>query len=105
MSLTDDILNIWNQSVYTPPSVPLLYYNNEYMAVVDDNDVFLRFISVDGQVYVALNNHCDYINSDKSIGPGVYICEPITPILCAPLKGPEGHRDFFVLNNIIPLLQ
>ena len=113
MSLSQRILKIWRQSQYLPPRVPLLFYDNEYMAVVDDTQSFLRFISSDGQIFLALNTHCQISKIDEPYFPGkpattvgdtIYVCSKIDPILCSPTSGPESIKDIFVLNYITPLL-
>ena len=104
MSLSQQINNIWASSYYPPPAIPLIFYGGEYMATVSDNETFLRFMSVDGQVFVALNTNCQHGQPDPTIGDSVYICSKVDPILCSPTGGPSGVRDMFVLNKIIPLL-
>lgn len=104
MSLSDKIISIWNNSIYDPPYVPLLYHNNEYMATISDNNLFIRFISIDGQIFSALKIHFQLGNPDPSIGQNVYMCAKINPILCSPQSCPENSRDLFVLNNIACLL-
>lgn len=104
MSLSQRIYQVWTTSQYTPPKVPLILYYNEYMATVDDSDTFLRFISSDGQIFLALNTHCQLARPDPTIGDAVYVCSKVSPILCSPTGGPESIRDLFVLNNISPLL-
>ena len=105
MSLSQQVLQIWTRSGYQPPSVPLIFYENEYMATVDDTGTFLRFISSDGQIFLALNTNCQLAKPDDDIGDTIYFCKKVDPILCAPVKGPEYVKDLFVLNNIAPLLQ
>ena len=104
MSLSQQIINIWASSPYSPPKIPLIFYENEYMATVSDIDTFLRFISVDGQIFVALNINCQVGKPDPSIGDTVYVCSKIDPILCSPSGGPDSIKDVFVLNKITPLL-
>lgn len=105
MSLSDHILQIWASSPYNPPQVPLIYHEDEYMITVDDSDVFLRFMSPDGQIFMALSNKCQLGQPTADIGDQVYMCDKLDPILCAPVPGPKSGRDFFVMNNIAPLLQ
>lgn len=104
MSLSQQIINIWTASPYSPPKIPLIFHENQYMATVSDTDTFLRFISVDGQIFLALNFNCKQAAPDPSIGNSVYICSKVDPILCSPTSGPDNARDIFVLNKIIPLL-
>jgi len=101
MSLSQYVLQIWKKSNYAPPRIPLLFYGNEYMAVIDDTQVFLRFMSSDGQIFLALNFNCEV---GQTMGDSVYVCNKIDPILCSPSNGPESSKDIFVLNNIAPLL-
>lgn len=105
MSLSEQILRVWALSQYTPPAIPLIYYNNEYMLTVDDSNTFLRFMSVDGQVFLALNTNCQLGEPPVRVGDSVYVCNKVDPILCGPTEGPGSERDWFVLNNITPLLQ
>lgn len=105
MSLSQQILQIWARSQYQPPRVPLIFYENEYMATVEDIGTFLRFMSMDGQIFLALNTNCQVGKPDASIGTEIYVCTKVDPILCSPTTGPESLRDIFVLNNIAPLLQ
>lgn len=104
MSLTDRLLQIWRTSPHIPPRVPLFYHDHEYMATIDDSGALLRFMSTDGQIFIALNQNCQYGQGDPTIGPQVYMCTRITPILCGPTHGPESHRDLFVMNSILPHL-
>lgn len=104
MSLSQRIYQVWSSSQYNPPKVPLIYYDNEYMATVEDSEIFLRFMSSDGQIFLALNNYCQIGQADPSIGDSVYVCSKVSPILCSPTTGPESVRDLFVLNNITQLL-
>lgn len=104
MDLSERLLQIWHSSSHIPPRVPLLFHQNQYMATIDDSTQFLRFMSVDGQIFVALNTNCQYIQMDSSIGTQVYMCNKISPIICAPSHGPNNIRDVFVLNHIIPSL-
>lgn len=104
MSLSQRILQIWTSSPHTPPKIPLIYYDNEYMATVDDSATFLRFMSIDGQIFLAFNQNCQHANADPRIGDTVYLCTKVDPILCSPTGGPNSTRDLFVLNKITPLL-
>ena len=107
MSLSQRIYQIWNKSQHSPPKIPLIFYENEYMAVVDDSGAFIRFVSPDGQIFLALNTYCQLIQPDsspRSLLDNIYVCNKVTPILCSPTGSPKDNRDFFVLNNIIPLL-
>jgi hypothetical protein len=81
-----------------------VFSENEYMVTVDDSGVFLRFMSADGQIFVALNTHCQIGKPDVRVGDGVYVCTKLDPILCSPTPGIEYARDIFVLNNIAPLV-
>lgn len=105
-TISDSILSLWNTSNYSPPSIPVIYSDNEYMAVIEDSGDFIRFMSSDGQIFLTLNqnNNCQLAVPDQIVGTHVYFCEKITPILCSPTAGVNGDRDFFVLNNIVPLL-
>jgi hypothetical protein len=98
MSLSQRILQIWNTSQFKAPNVPLIYHDNQYMATVDDSTNFFRFMSADGQIFVALSTRC------QIQGPGIYVCTKIDPILCSPVPGLQYGRDIFVLNNIAPLI-
>jgi hypothetical protein len=104
MSLSQRIIQVWLASGYTPPKIPLIFYENEYMITVDDSGLFLRFMSSDGQIFLALNQNCQLGTPDITVGNSVYVCSKVDPILCSPSKGPNGIRDIFVLNNITPLL-
>jgi len=104
MSLSQYILQIWSSSPYTPPKIPLIFYENEYMITVDDSQTFLRFMSSDGQIFLALNKNCYTVKPDATIGDAVYICNKVDPILCSPTTGPNNLRDLFVLNNIASVL-
>lgn len=104
MSLSQHILQVWGTSQYVPPKVPLIFYNDEYMATIDDSVIFLRFMSSDGQIFLALNNNCQLGKPDPAIGDNIYICSKIDPILCSPTGGPSNMKDLFVFKYIIPLL-
>jgi hypothetical protein len=104
MSLTDRIFAIWATSHYKPPTVPLIFYENEFMVTVDDSETFLRFMSSDGQIFLALNKNCQITKPAPIIGNSAYVCSKVDPILCSPTSGPDSIRDIFVLNNITPLL-
>ena len=104
MSLSHRVLQIWSSSIHTPPTIPLIFYDNEYMATVDDSGPFLRFMSIDGQIFLALNQNCHHANADPTIGDTVYLCTKVDPILCSPTSGPNSIKDLFVLNKITPLL-
>lgn len=104
MSLSQYILKIWSQSQYEPPVIPLIFHENQYMATVEDSQTFLRFISSDGQIFLALNTNCQIGQPDPSIGDTIYMCSKVDPILCSPTKGPDSIKDLFVLNNIAQLL-
>jgi hypothetical protein len=104
MSLSQYISQIWAQSQYVPPQIPLIIHDNEYMAIIDDSQPFLRFMSSDGQIFLALNTNCQIAQPDITIGNAIYMCTKIDPILCSPTRGPGSSRDIFVLNNIAPLL-
>ena len=103
-NLSQRIFQVWAGARYNPPVVPLIYYNEEYMAIINDSEQFIRFMSSDGQIFLALNSICQIATPDPRIGNNVYVCTRVTPILCSPTKGLEGTRDLFVLNNIVPLL-
>lgn len=104
MSLSEHIFQVWAASTYTPPTIPLIYNENEYMVTIDDTGAFLRFMSTDGQIYLALNTKCQLGKPDPTIGNSVYVCTKLDPILCSPTTGIVSFRDLFVLNNIVPLL-
>lgn len=105
MSLTERVNRIWASSAYTPPAVPLAYYDNEVFATIDDTGLLWRFLSHDGQVYTALANHCTTIPSyDPALGANIHTCTGMTVIMCSPGKDVADARDVFVLNNIAPLL-
>lgn len=104
MSLSAKILQIWSTSLYTAPTVPLIYNDNEYLATVEDSDIFLRFMSADGQIFLALNNKCQLVKPPPTIGNNVYVCTKVDAISCSPTSGPQTARDLFVLNKIAPLL-
>ena len=104
MSLTDRILAIWARSQYIAPKVPLIFYENEFMITVEDSGTFLRFMSSDGQIFLALNLNCQLGKPDPSVGDAVYVCKKVDPILCSPTSGVDSTRDIFVLNNIAHLL-
>lgn len=104
MSLSQHILGIWANSQYPPPRIPLIYNENQYMVTVDDTGIFLRFMSSDGQIFMAINRNCQTAKSDPTIGTEVYICTKVDPILCSPTPGLEHARDIFVLKNIAPLI-
>lgn len=102
--LSQYIGSIWEKSSYTPPAVSLLYNDGEFMAVVDDSENFIRFMSADGQIFVSLNTNCTP-NPSKNIPlESVYLCSKVDAILCSPTEGPNSSRDLFVLKNIVPLL-
>lgn len=101
MSLSEQISDIWIRAGYAPPNVKLIYHENEYMIVIDDSTSFLRFMSTDGQIFIALNRKCQIGSNTQD---EVYVCDKVDAILCSPVKGPGSDRDFFVLANIIPLL-
>jgi len=105
MSLSQRILERWKSSQYinNVPQVPLIYEDGEYMIIVDDSQTFIRFMSLDGQVFLALRQNCQYARPDPIYGDFVYMCTKVDPILCSPTGGPDGVRDMFVLNNIVPL--
>lgn len=103
-SLSQRIDAIWKTSAHVPPRVQLIYNDGEYMATVNDSDTFLRFMSSDGQIFIALNTNCNYARPAPVIGDNVYVCTKVDPILCSPTGGPDSVRDLFVLNNIVHLL-
>ena len=109
MSLTQRILDVWATSRHVPPKIPLIFHENEYMITVDDTETFYRFMSTDGQIFLALSRNCQLATPDLSnqaaLGKAVYLCNKVDPILCSPTSGPDSIRDIFVLNNIVPLLQ
>lgn len=112
MSLSDNILEIWAKSEYVPPSVPLIYSEGEFMAVIDDSDNMIRFMSYDGQISIAIKTMCNFARTDEEYGlydaeygSIVYSCGKVTPILCSPSKSASGRKDMFVLKNIAPLLE
>lgn len=105
MSLSQQILRVWSFSQYDPPAIPLIFYDNEYMLTIDDSQTFLRFMAADGQIFLSLRNYCQLGEPPASVGDSVYMCEKVDPILCGPIDGPGSDRDWFVLNNIVPLLQ
>lgn len=105
MSLSARIIEVWKTSNYPIPKVPLIYHENEYMATIADEGAFVRFMSLDGTIIMALSQRCDLGQPDPTVGTSVYVCKQVTPILCGPAGGPEGPRDLFVMNNIIPLLK
>lgn len=99
MSIAQRIMAVWNStngSLHTAPNIPLILNDNQYMAVIDDSTNFIRFMSVDGQIFLALNCPLG--------GDNFYICPKVNPILYSPTGGPNNSKDIFVLNNIIPLL-
>lgn len=101
MDLGERILEIWEESEFPPPTVLLVQHEDNLLAVVDDSDTFFRFIGRNGQVYLALNRNCSRI----TINDGeAYSCKRIDPVLCSPSTGPDGPRDNFVLDQIIPLI-
>ena len=104
MSLEQRILDLWSNSGYPAPTIPLLYNPNEYLAVIDDSGTFYRLMTVDGQIFVSINRNCTLNPAPPSVAANVYVCTKLTPILCSPTSGPIGAKDRFVLNNIIPLL-
>jgi len=104
MSFSQRIIAVWTSSIYPAPKVPLIFYEGEYMATVDDSDNFLRFMSAGGQIFLALNTNCQYGKPDPAIGDVVYMCSKVDPILCSPTRGPNSNKDIFVLKNIAPLL-
>lgn len=104
MSLSQRILDIWGSSSFTPPNIQLIFNENEYMAVIEDSEDFLRFMSSDGQIFIALSKNCQHAKSNPTIGDNVYVCTKVDPILCSPIHGPHNEKDIFVLNNIAPLL-
>lgn len=104
MSLSQRVLQVWATSQYLAPRVPLIFYENEYMATVDDSGIFFRFMSTDGSIFVALNRNCQANTAPATVGDTVYVCTKVDPILCSPSTGPESIRDIFVLNHIVPLL-
>lgn len=87
------ILNIWKKSGYKIPKIFYIYYDNEYMAVLDDDHSIIRFISSKGKIYLAYRKNCN-LNKDY------YFCDSILPIACKP----QGKKDVFVFTNITPLL-
>lgn len=105
MSVSTRVLEVWRTSNYPPPTIPLIYHDNQYMATISDQGDFVRFMGLDGGIWMALSKRCQQGQPDPTIGTAVYICVQVTPILCAPTGGPEGDRDLFVLNSILPLLQ
>ena len=100
MSLSENLLEIWGQSQYQPPEIPLLFYDGDLMVVISDSGAFIRFMSIDGQVYLALNKNCEVVVSKTE---DVYSCYSGYQILCSP-STIQDNRDLFVLNKIIPLL-
>lgn len=105
MNISQHLLTIWYSGGYEPPRTPLIYENYDYMAVIEDNGPFVRFMNDDGVIYTALYNHCTLADPVAIIGPSIYYCDKVNPILCGPVKGPENARDAFVLDHIIPVLR
>lgn len=103
-SLSQYIDLIWKRSTFPPPNIQLLYDNNEYFAVISDSEIFIRFMSADGQIFLALNTNCRRQTTTDLSPQTFYFCSKIDPILCSPTEGPNNTRDLFVLNNIAPLL-
>lgn len=102
MSLTENILRVWEQSHHDPPSVPLLFHEKNLMVVVSDSERFIRFMSLDGQIYLSLNKSCEIIPIET--GDNVYSCSTTRPIFCCPSSSEKDGRDLFVLNKILPLI-
>lgn len=98
MSLSESILNIWKQSHYEHPTVQLLFYDDNWKIVISDSDNFIRFMSLNGQIYLTLKRNCEIVIADT--GDKVYSCLGI----CSPFTTAEDSKDLFVLNKIIPFL-
>lgn len=90
----------WVNSGFVAPKIPYVYYDGEYMAVIDDSTQFIRFMDKEGQIYMAYNAYCNVPAGNNNI----YQCQKVDPILCAPVPGLDYAKDTFVLQNIIPTL-
>ena len=99
MSVSDEILDIWKNSNYESPVIPLLFFDGDLMVVISDSESFIRFMTLDGQVYLALSRNSEVITAET--GEDVYFCSKAYPILCSPTES----KDLFVLNKIIPSLK
>ena len=102
MSLSQRISQVWQGSNYTPPRIPLIFHENEYMATIDDSGTFIRFMAHDGQIFLSMNKNCSL--STIYTGDSVYVCTKVDPILCSPTGGPNDVKDLFVMNKIAPML-
>lgn len=105
VSLEQQIIFSWQKSGFRVPNIVLIYYYNEYMAVINDTSNLIRFMSTDGQVFMALRSKCQYARpSSEYIGTITYVCSKAHPILCGPSTSSNNREDTFVLDQIIPLL-
>lgn len=99
MSLDRELHNIWSGTRYKKPNIFIVFYENEYMGVINDEGNFVKFINSEGTVYVALKSKCTIGSVQDS---NCYICSQATPILCSPEKN-SNTIEMFVLNKIIPM--
>lgn len=104
MDLEEQIKNIWQNSNFITPKVFIIYFEKQYMAVINDSTNFIRFIRSSSEVYLAIDKYCE-IEFDKNIGMDIYVCKKAVPILCSPFPGKPGILDNFVLGSITPILQ
>lgn len=104
MDLEEQIKQIWKDSNFIIPKVFIIYYEKQYMAVINDSTDFIRFIRSSSEVYLAINKYCQ-LEFDKNIGMDIYVCKKAVPILCSPFPGKAGILDNFVLGTITPMLQ
>lgn len=100
MSLAERIRAIWVQSGYQTPQIVLGYSDGAYLATVDDNGDFIRFLDANSTVFTVLKSRAVIGTPDVTIGRSIYICDIVQPIMCSPAT----ERDKFVAENIRPLL-
>lgn len=106
-SLTDNIRAIWMSSKYasTAPSFPIVYHDDQYMAVIGLHNGFWRIMGNSGQIYMTHLNNCQIAQTALS-KENVLYCKPVHQTGCGPsVEGDYVERDRFVYEKIIPFLE
>lgn len=92
MSTNSELLKIWNFSGHQPPKVQLILVEGELLPVISDSEGFVKYMSLNGQVYLALKDSCE-------VKKKVYLLRGLS----SPVNTLEG-RDMFVLNKLLSYL-
>lgn len=100
MLITDKALALWQSNKMMPPKVPIIYYDDRYMAVIDDEGPFIRFVDKNGHVYMASSKDCPIEQTEDK--QTVYFCQQIDPILTT--SKIQSDRDVFAMYDINQIL-